>query len=65
MRLDERVRRVEESETASQRLRDRFGLPSSSPGETEVRDWLNAAGSVPAVLACAAFAVYLVFVVAG
>ena len=54
------MRRAEESESASQRLRARFGLTQGNSVEAEVRDWMVSSGALPTTLACAALAIYLV-----
>lgn len=60
MSKEDRLRRVEESESFAIRLRRRFGVDEGNPGAEQVREWLNSRGAIPVTLACAALAIYLV-----
>lgn len=44
-------------------MRHRLGLVDNSETENRVRDWLAGPGAVPAFLAVAALAIYLIYVV--
>lgn len=60
---EDKLRELEAQESRGDRMRHRLGLVDNSETENRVRDWLAGPGAVPAFLAVAALAIYLIYVV--